>query len=661
MVQKDYILMAKKINKIDFIKNLSWDDLRAWAGSKIVSRGKDYQKSGYVEDLALTPDGALIAWVLGTHRYATLVDIQKGKLISDCNCPYGDTCKHAVAVVLECLDFFKKKKDIPKCSDKDKRFEALNDFELDEEWEEEEDDWEEEWEEEISISRKKSSVSKSKTSGSLLTFLEEQTKAQLIGLIQELAKAIPELNLALEDRQALSKGTVNKMVRSIRNEIDELSSEPGWRNHWKGEGYTPDYSRVQERLATLLDQGYADEVVSLGKELLKAGTNQVGMSNDDGETAMEISPCLEIVFRALPKSSLSPVQQMLWAVDAELKDEYDLCQDLEHFWKHPFRKEDWSELADILLERLNGFVSNKREEFSRNYARDGLSNRIIEALQKAGRQKEIIPLCEQEVEETGNYSRLVKRLVEANRLKEAEQWIHKGFKATLKKWPGIADELRNILIEIREKEGNRLQVAAFKAEYFFYEPTLHTFQDLQKAAQKAKIWPEVEAAARQYLETGNRFQKSKTWPLPNCEIPLTEPRRKQEFPILDTLIDIAISEKDPKRILYWYDQQKPNRHSWGWGSSQDVQVAKAVVDDYPDRAIAIWKRIAEHLIAETKPKSYEAAAPYLRKIQKTLKNLNKEKDWQTYKEELRQKNIRKIRFIEILDSLTGKPIIEGLK
>ncbi|MFH0787323.1 MAG: SWIM zinc finger family protein [Pseudomonadota bacterium] len=656
--------MVKKINKIEFFKNLSWDDLREWAGSKIVSRGKDYQKSGYVEDLAFTPDGALIAWVLGTHRYATLVDVQKGKLISDCNCPYGDTCKHAVAVVLEGLDFLNKKKEISPCSDGDKRLQALDDFELDDEWEEEE--WDNDWKKEPKKHRpiQISSGSKTKSSQSFSTFLEGRTKTQLIDLIQELANSLPEIRQALEDRQALSTGTVNKMVQSIRNEIDELSSEPGWRHHWNNEGYTPDYSRVQERLEALLNQGYADEVVSLGKELLKAGTNQVGMSNDDGETAMEISSCLDVVFRALPKSSLSPFQQMLWAIEVELKDEYDLCQDLEHFWKQRFNKEDWSKLADTLLERLSKRSFGKKQDpFSRDYSRDHLTNRIIDALQKAGRQKEIIPLCEQEVEETGNYSRLVKRLVEANRLKEAEQWIHRGYKATLKKWPGIADQLRNILIGIREKEGNRLQVAAFKAENFFYEPTLHTFQELQKAAQKAKVWPEVEAAARQYLETGNRFQKSKTWPLPNCEIPLTEPRRKQEFPILDTLIDIAISEKDPEKILYWYDQQKPKRLNWGWGldSSQDVQVAKAVVDQYPDRAIAIWKKIAENLIAETKPKSYEAAAPYLRKIQKTLKNLNKEKNWQTYTKELRQKNIRKIRFIEILDSLAGRSIIEGLK
>jgi uncharacterized Zn finger protein len=283
----------------------------------------------------------------------------------------------------------------------------------------------------------------------------------------------------------------------------------------------------------------------------------------------------------------------------------------------------------------------------------------MRALEKAGRQKEIIPLCEQEVEETDNYPRLVKWLIEAKRLKEAEQWILKGIKATQQHSPGLAQGLRNTFREIREKDSNWLQVASFRAEEFFQVPTLITFQELQKAAQKAKIWPEVKEAAMEYLETGKRPQISPSWPLPVCEIPLENNRQKMDFPMLHTLIDIAIEEKNPTKILHWYDRQKPNRFNWGGGSSQEVRVAQAVVNEYPDRAIAIWKKLAENLIAQTKPRAYEEAASYLRKIRQTFNKLHKEKDWQIYRNGLRQNNIRKIRFIEILDSLDGRKIIDG--
>ncbi len=70
--------------------------------------------------------------------------------------------------------------------------------------------------------------------------------------------------------------------------------------------------------------------------------------------------------------------------------------------------------------------------FSRSYGRDRLSNWMIHALENAGRHEEIIPLCEQEAVKTGSYTRLVDALRKAKRLEEAEQWIHRGIKATQK-------------------------------------------------------------------------------------------------------------------------------------------------------------------------------------------------------------------------------------
>ncbi len=273
-------------------------------------------------------------------------------------------------------------------------------------------------------------------------FLEQQNKEQLIALIEELAGKHSIIREALQDRYDLSKGSVRKIVNAVRKEIHELSSEPAWSNHWRGEGHIPDYSKVKDRMNALFKQGHADEVVALGKELLEAGIKQVEMSNDEGETGMEISSCLDVVFQALPQSSLSPVEQMLWVIDAELEDEYELCYGSESFWKKKQKASDWSAVADKLIDRLNAFSSEKGEDsFSRNYRRDNLTNWIVRSLENAGRNEEIIPLCEQEAVKTGSYTRLVDVLRKAKRLEEAEQWIHKGIKATQKQSPGIASQL----------------------------------------------------------------------------------------------------------------------------------------------------------------------------------------------------------------------------
>jgi uncharacterized Zn finger protein len=129
--------------------------------------------------------------------------------------------------------------------------------------------------------------------------------------------------------------------------------------------------------------------------------------------------------------------------------------------------------------------------------------------------------------------------------------------------------------------------------------------------------------------------------------------------MIDVLIDIAIEEKRPDEVLRWYDQRKSKKQIfWGWDSYQEDQVAEAVADHHPDRALAIWKNVAEKQIALTKPKAYEAAAVYLRKVHSLLKKLKREEEWKNYLLKLCQTNTRKTKLIDILSHLEGRRIIE---
>ena len=56
-----------------------------------------------MRELSATAEGGLVAWVQGSERYATRVFLRADQLVSDCTCPYGSSCKHAVAVALAYL------------------------------------------------------------------------------------------------------------------------------------------------------------------------------------------------------------------------------------------------------------------------------------------------------------------------------------------------------------------------------------------------------------------------------------------------------------------------------------------------------------------------------------------------------------------------------
>ncbi len=70
--------MSKQAKK-DF-KDITWDDLESWAGHKIVSRGRSYQRGKTVRELALTDSGEIVAWVEGSVTYATRVSLDNGEV-----------------------------------------------------------------------------------------------------------------------------------------------------------------------------------------------------------------------------------------------------------------------------------------------------------------------------------------------------------------------------------------------------------------------------------------------------------------------------------------------------------------------------------------------------------------------------------------------------
>jgi len=212
---------------------------------------------------------------------------------------------------------------------------------------------------------------------------------------------------------------------------------------------------------------------------------------------------------------------------------------------------------------------------------------------------------------------------------------------------------------MREKEGDWLKVAAFRVDDFLGSPLLASFDEMRKASERAKVWPAVRSAAILYLEKGKLPQADSSWPLPEAGVTEKAEIRKRDFPMASELVDIAIAEKRIDDVLRWHDYQKSKKKGiWGWDNHQDESVANAVADRYPDRALAIWKNLAESQIALTKPSAYETAAGYLRKVRTLLKELKRESEWQIYSSQLRQANIKKRSFLQVLDRLDRRPIIK---
>ena len=646
---------TKKQKPSDPFSKLTWEDLEEWAGNVIVGRGRPYQRKGAVENLGRTEGGTLVAWVMGTQRYATRVRIEgKKSLESECTCPYWDTCKHAVAVVLEYLERLKADSPTGEVGENDPRLlklEAIGD----------EDDEFEEFAEEEEKENVRSGRSKSKKSqaASLRPYLQEQTKAELVALVMELADAHDEVRQWLADRRDLASGQTQKILQTIRREIRALE-EPVWDGYGYGYGASAvSTDRLKVALKGLIQAGQADAALRLGPELLDAA-HQVLEYDSEGESDAAFADCLNVLFQALDTASLSPADQVEWALNMALADEYSLCDaGLDLLWKKRYAKSDWSAVSDRLAQHLKTFKATKGEL---RYKRDRVTDWLIRALEKASRQDEVIPLCEREAPITLSYERLVDCLMAKRRWEEARRWCHQGMEAVSSTYPGIETGLRQQLQTINQRSGNPLAGLALQAEEFFANPGLHGFQALCKAARKARVGKGVEAWARHYLETGRRpgvGRKRKSdpkiaWPLPSPEVEVPN-IEAAEAPMTGILIELAIAEKKPDEVLKWYDYA--SRRKGGLGLYDflvdSTEVAEAIKSAHPDRAIVIWRETAEEQIARVSTSGYEAAIPYLRKMKNALIQAGRKQEWEAYLASLREQNSRRPRCLEVLDRLKG--------
>src|SRR5262249_43619150 len=134
---------------------------------------------------------------------------------------------------------------------------------------------------------------KGKKRGSLRAYLEGLPAAELVNLLMRFAEDYPDLGEELSERRAVASGKTGELLRQARKEMTRVTGERGDYDSWHGGGYIPDYGGLKRRLEQLLELGQADAVLDLGRELFERGSQQVEESHDEGETASELTGCLD--------------------------------------------------------------------------------------------------------------------------------------------------------------------------------------------------------------------------------------------------------------------------------------------------------------------------------------------------------------------------------
>lgn len=188
--------------------------IRAWAGETIFKRGQSYELRGKVRELAATSEGELLAWVQGSERYATRVSLGSNRLASDCTCPYGGTCKHAIAVALAYLNRPEKAPLLPVAAANDTRFALL-----------------ERKAAALALATQPAQIPIKTSAGAdpeptLQAFLAAHTQNELVALLIGLAQRFPEVREALAVRQMLANDNADQLEAEVLGRIITATAQP---------------------------------------------------------------------------------------------------------------------------------------------------------------------------------------------------------------------------------------------------------------------------------------------------------------------------------------------------------------------------------------------------------------------------------------------------
>ena len=145
---------------------------------------------------------------------------------------------------------------------------------------------------------------------SLATTLNRTKKAEIVGLIMQLADKTPDVAAWFEMQLNISKSKGDQIF-DIERDIEIASFVP---KHLINHNLPVDfeaYGRIEHGLQNLIEAGHLAFAMELAEKHMRTGSNQVEMS-DEGLMVDAIVDCLCVVARAAKSAKITDEQRSRW-------------------------------------------------------------------------------------------------------------------------------------------------------------------------------------------------------------------------------------------------------------------------------------------------------------------------------------------------------------
>lgn len=252
----------------------------------------------------------------------------------------------------------------------------------------------------------------------------------------------------------------------------------------------------------------------------------------------------------------------------------------------------------------------------------------MEALAKqSGDLEELVGVLSRDLSGPYSYLRIAEELAGAGEYDRALEWAEKGHRAFSQRRehdPRLVDFL---VAEYhrRDRHGEGLEL---RWDAFERQPSFGTFQALKVSAEVAGDWPAVRERALAHLRTTLRPAKDKgTWMHPG----------------FGTLVEIYLSEDDLESA--WSAATEGGCQPQIW-----VKLARRLEADQPERAIEIYRRHIDRVVATTSNQAYAEAVDLLKTIRRLLAQAGSAADFPAVVNEIRDAYRLKRNLMKLLDA-----------
>lgn len=323
----------------------------------------------------------------------------------------------------------------------------------------------------------------------------------------------------------------------------------------------------------------------------------------------------------------------------------------------------WSEVANRLRDCLG--KPGDMSDSSARYRRSRRAAQLVFALDRGGRAAEATELLRVEASVTWDWVRVVDRMLALGDVDAANTAAIEGLAGLPEQQRGERAGLRDRLRQIADRRGDHDKVAAFRADEFFEDPSLETFEVSLDTARRVGCEGRVRSWMEHFLCTGRcpvglGFRRRKGEPL-SWPLPASGDGIKPQWSVndgLELLRDIAIKEKRSPDVLRFHDQLlrgRRGRRTWIGGDYDELRVADAVAGSHPERAMEIYRAHVDRLLSRANTKVYALVASLLVKIGK-LMGRKRGAEWEVMLSRLREQHARKRNFIQELDRVAKSPL-----